>query len=211
MNLNQYLHSINTRYKSGISREHSYRGDLEELIRELVSGVEITNEPSNVTDCGNPDYVITKGKIPVGYIEAKDIGKDLNHKQYKEQFSRYRNALDNLIITDYTWFQFFQNGKLIHEIRIAEITAKGICPLTENFEQFTNLICEFCTFIGQTVKSPKKLAEMMAAKARLLQTILETAVTADETEKANSSLQDQYNSFKNILIHDLEPKGFATS
>jgi hypothetical protein len=43
-----------------------------------VPNVEITNEPANVTDCGNPDYVITKGKIPIGFIEAKDVGKDLN-------------------------------------------------------------------------------------------------------------------------------------
>jgi len=209
MNLNQYIETVNKRFTSGISREHAYRRDLEELIRELVSGVEITNEPSNVTDCGNPDYVITKGKIPVGYIEAKDAGKDLNHKQYKEQFTRYRKALDNLIITDYTWFQFFQNGELVHEIRIAEITDDGIRSLPENFEAFTNLIQDFCTFIGQTVKSPKKLAEMMAAKAKLLQNTLEKAVTADETEQANSSLQDQYRSFKSILIHDLDPKGFA--
>jgi len=209
MNLSQYVETLNKRYKSGISREHSYRRDLEELIRELVSGVEITNEPANVTNCGNPDYVITKGKIPIGYIEAKDVGKDLNHKQYKEQFSRYRKALDNLIITDYTWFLFFQNGELVHEIQIAKITDDGICSLPENFEQFTNLIGDFCAFIGQTVKSPKKLAEMMAAKARLLQTILEQAVSADETEQADSSLQDQYRSFKNILIHDLEPKEFA--
>ncbi|MEI7850395.1 MAG: type ISP restriction/modification enzyme [Kiritimatiellales bacterium] len=209
MNLSQYVDTVNKRYKSGISREHAYRRDLEELIRELVPGVEITNEPSNVTDCGNPDYVITKGKIPVGYIEAKDVGKDLNHKNYKEQFARYRKALDNLIITDYTWFQFFQNGELVHEIRIAEITGDTIRPLPENFEQFTNLTRDFCTFIGQTIKSPKKLAEMMAGKAKLLQNILEQAVTSDETTQANSSLQDQYNSFKNILIHDLEPKAFA--
>ena len=209
MNLSQYVETVNKRYKSGISREHAYRRDLEELIRELVAGVEITNEPSNVTDCGNPDYVITKGKIPVGYIEAKDVGKDLNHKNYKEQFARYRKALDNLIITDYTWFQFFQNGELVHEIRIAEIGENGIRPLPENFEQFTNLTRDFCTFIGQTIKSPKKLAEMMAGKAKLLQNILEQAVTSDEITQANSSLQDQYNSFKNILIHDLEPKAFA--
>lgn len=209
MNISQYVESVNKRYKSGISREHAYRRDLEELIRELAPGVEITNEPANVTDCGNPDYVITKGKIPVGYIEAKDVGKDLNHKNYKDQFARYRKALDNLIITDYTWFQFFQNGELVHEIRIAETGENGICPLPENFEQFTALIRDFCTFIGQTIKSPKKLAEMMAGKAKLLQNILEQAVTSDETTQANSSLQDQYNSFKNILIHDLEPKAFA--
>jgi len=84
MNVSQYLDTVNKRYQSGISREHSYRGDFENLFRALITNVEITNEPANVTDCGNPDYVITKGKIPIGYIEAKDIGKDLNSKSYKE-------------------------------------------------------------------------------------------------------------------------------
>jgi hypothetical protein len=32
--------------------------------------------------------VITRKKIPVGYIEAKDIGKDLKAAVYKEQFTR---------------------------------------------------------------------------------------------------------------------------
>ena len=209
MTIQEYLSNIDKRYKAGISREHSYRGDLETLIRELVKGVEITNEPANVTDCGNPDYVITKGKIPVGYIEAKDIGKDLNGKQYKEQFDRYKKALDNLMITDYIWFQFFQNGVLVHEIKIGEIENNRIRPLPENFIEFENLIQNFCTFIGQTIKSSKKLAEMMAAKARLLQDILERAVTSDEETQENTSLRGQYETFKNILIHDLNPKEFA--
>lgn len=209
MTIEQYIEKVSTRLKSGISREHSYRGDLEELIRELVSGVEITNEPANVTDCGNPDYVITKGKIPVGYIEAKDIGKDLNSKAYKEQFDRYKKALDNLIITDYVWFQFFQHGELVHEVRIGEIENDRVKPLAENYGKFENLIKNFCTHIGQTIKSSKKLAEMMAAKARLLQDILERAITSDEETQENTSLREQYKTFKNILIHDLTPKGFA--
>jgi hypothetical protein len=164
MTISDYINRLNTRYKSGISKEHAYRTDLENLIRELVSGIEITNEPANVTDCGNPDYVITRKKIPVGYIEAKDIGKDLNAAVFKEQFTRYRKALDNLIITDYLWFRFFRNGQLIHEIRIGEPDGKKINPLAENFEQFERLIKDFCAFVGQTIKSGKKLA----AKARLL-------------------------------------------
>ncbi|GAC1392864.1 MAG: hypothetical protein NVSMB46_09720 [Candidatus Saccharimonadales bacterium] len=32
-------------------------------------------------------------EIPVGYIEAKDIGIDINHKDYKEQFDRYKKLL----------------------------------------------------------------------------------------------------------------------
>ncbi|TSA26138.1 DNA methyltransferase [bacterium] len=204
-----YLATLNKRYKSGISSEHTYRGDLENLIRELSPQVEITNEPSHVTDCGNPDFVITKGKIPIGYIEAKDIDKDLNAKQYKEQFTRYKEALDNLIITNYTWFQFFLNGKLQHEIKIAEIDGNQIKPLPENFAQFENLIQYFCTYIGQTIKSSKKLAKMMASKARLLQNILTQAITSDEKTQENTQLKEQYGSFKKILIHDLQPKDFA--
>jgi len=209
MTIEEYLNIISKRYKSGISREHSYRGDLEALIRELVKGVEITNEPANVTDCGNPDYVITKGKIPIGYIEAKDIGKDLNGKHYKEQFTRYKKALDNLIITDYVWFQFFQNGDLVHEIRIGEIDKNSIKPIPDNFSKFETLIQNFCTFIGQTIKSSKKLAVMMAAKARLLEDILEKAITSDEETQDNTSLKEQYDTFKQLLIHDLKPKEFS--
>ncbi len=209
MKLPQYIETISKRYKSGISSEHSYRADLENLIRELVHGVAITNEPSKVTDCGNPDYVITKRLIPIGFIEAKDIGKDLNSKQYKEQFSRYKKALDNLIITDYLWFQFFQNGELVHEIRIGEIEGSTIESVAKNFDEFENLIKNFCTFVGQTIKSSKKLAGMMAAKARLLQVILDKAVSSDEETQENSTLKEQYESFKKILIHDLKPKEFA--
>ena len=135
--------------------------------------------------------------------------RDLNSKQYKEQFSRYKKALDNLIITDYLWFQFFQNGELVHEIRIGEIEENVVKSLAGNFNEFQDLIKNFCTFIGQTIKSPKKLAEMMAAKARLLETILERAVSSDEETQENSSLKGQYESFKQVLIHDLNPKGFA--
>ena len=124
-------------------------------------------------------------------------------------FTRYKDALDNLIITNYTWFQFYQNGKLQHEIRIAEIDGSKINPLPENFAEFENLIQNFCTFIGQTIKSSKKLAKMMASKARLLQNILTKAITSDEETQENTQLQEQYESFKKILIHDLKPKDFA--
>ena len=97
MNVTNYLGRIAKHYNSGLATEHTYRGDFAELINALVPNVHITNEPSNITNCGNPDYVITRNKIPVGFIEAKDLGKDLNSKQYKEQFGRYRKALAPII------------------------------------------------------------------------------------------------------------------
>ncbi len=204
-----YLAQLQKRLTSGHAKEHAYRADLEALLRALAPGVEVTNEPANVTDCGNPDFVLTRGKIPLGYIEAKDIGKDLDAKQYREQFDRYRKALDNLIITDYLCFRFYRYDKLVHEVRIGAPENGRIKPLPEQFDLFQNLIADFCSFEGQTIKSPQKLAELMAAKARLLQNILEQAATADEQSAANTELKAQLNAFKDILIHDITPRAFA--
>jgi len=55
------------------------------------------------------------------------------------------------------------------KIAIGEITDKGIRPQTENFSSFENFIKDFCTHIGQTIKSSKRLAEMMAGKDRKLE------------------------------------------
>ena len=210
MNINQYIQAVNSKYVSGIAREHAYRADLENLIKNIVPHIDVTNEPSNVTDCGNPDYVLTENNIPRGFIEAKDVGKDLNDKALnKNQFDRYRKALDNLIITDYLWFQFFENEELVHEIRIGEIQNGKVVPLTNNFSQFESLIKDFVEFVGVTIKSPQKLAKMMAGKARLLQDILEKAITSDEETLSSTELKGQYETFKNVLVHDLTPKGFS--
>ncbi|MBK9638873.1 MAG: hypothetical protein IPO63_14085 [Bacteroidetes bacterium] len=91
MTVTQYLEKINSRFKSGISTEHTYRGDLQSLLEALASDVQVTNEPSRIA-CGAPDYIITKKNIPVGYIEAKDIGVDLKSKSLKEQFDRYKSS-----------------------------------------------------------------------------------------------------------------------
>jgi hypothetical protein len=156
---------------------------------------------------------LTKKDIPVGFIEAKDIGdKDLEGAKKtgnKEQFDRYKASLNNLIFTDYLDFQLYREGQFVTKIAIGEVTEKGIKPIPENFYRFENLIKDFCTHIGQTIKSSKKLAEMMAGKARLLSEVIEKALTSDETHNEDSTLKDQMNAFKQILIHDITPKGFA--
>lgn len=216
-----YLAKLEQRYQSGQAREHAYRTDLETLIRSLEPNVSVTNEPSNVTDAGNVDFVISRqdsdnNLINIGFIEAKDIGKDLNSKQYDEQFTRYRNALDNLIITDYLWFRFYRDGKLTYEVHLGEVKDGNIVALTKNFQYFKNLLAEFCAYFGQKIKSSETLATLMAGRAKLLQDVLARALTSDENDtqdrkqqRADSKLRQQYRSFKKALIHDLTPASFA--
>ena len=212
MTIENYIDNINQRYKLGNATEHTFRGDLQQLIESLIPEVRATNEPKRQS-CGAPDYILTKKDIPVGFIEAKDIGdKDLEGKKKsvnKEQFDRYKASLDNLIFTDYIDFHLYNDGEFITKIAIAEITEKGIIALPQNFVTFENLIKDFCTHIGQNIKSSKKLAEMMAGKARLLSDVIEKALTSDETHNEDSTLKEQMTAFKSILIHDITPKGFA--
>ena len=212
MTIDQYIDNINKRYKLGNATEHTFRGDLQQLLESLVPEIRATNEPKRQS-CGAPDYILTKKEIPVGFIEAKDIGdKDLSGAKKtgnKEQFDRYKASLNNLIFTDYIDFHLYNDGVFITKIAIAEIQNGTIVPMPQNFANFTNLIKNFATHIGQTIKSSKKLAEMMAGKARLLSDVIEKALTSDETHNENSTLKDQMNAFKQILIHDITPKGFA--
>src|SRR5690554_4415041 len=212
MTIQNYIDNLNQRFQLGNATEHTYRGDLQQLIESIVPEVRATNEPKRQS-CGAPDYILTKKDIPVGFIEAKDIGdKDLEGKKKsinKEQFDRYKASLDNLIFTDYIDFHLYNDGEIITKIRIAEITDKGLVALPQNFERFNNLIKDFCTHIGQNIKSSKRLAEMMAGKARLLSDVIGKALTSDENNQEDSTLKEQMNAFKSILIHDITPKGFA--
>lgn len=207
--VSDYVSKVAARVKLGHSSEHTFRKDLEDLINNLAPEVMVTNEPSKVTDCGNPDFLISKKDIPIGFIEAKDVGKDLNSKLYKEQFERYKAALDNLIITDYLRFQFYVNGERVHEVCVGELVSGVVQPHDSEFERLAELLRDFCVYIGQTIRSAPRLAVLMAGKARLLENILHQALTSDEACDTNTDLRDQFNTFKSVLIHDLTPSDFA--
>ncbi|MFY9078641.1 N-6 DNA methylase [Aliarcobacter cryaerophilus] len=209
--LHNYIENINRLFVTGNAREHSYRGDLQDLLNKIIDDKDIvvTNEPARIVNVGAPDYSITKKDIPIGYIEAKDINKPLNSKDYTEQFDRYKNALDNLIITDYMDFWFYKSGELTNKIKIAKIEDNKIIAIEENFTLFINSIKSFTTQISQTITSPSKLAKMMAGKARLLQNVIERAIISEDESDANNSLREQLEVFKATLIHDITPESFA--
>ncbi len=207
-----YLSNANRLLQTGNAREHSYRGHLETLLNDIINDKDIivTNEPARIINVGAPDYSITKNNIPIGYIEAKDIDKPLESKEYKEQFDRYKNALPNLIITDYLDFWFYKNGVLAIKVSIAKIEVGVIIPLEENFNLFINNIKDFTAFKAQTITSPLNLAKLMAGKARLLEDVLEKAILSnDENNEADMSLKNQMEVFRANLIHDITPSQFA--
>ena len=216
MNIEQYIKAINEQFRTGIAREHSYRPMLQQLLDEQLPSFVVTNEPARI-DCGAPDFIISSKKTntPVFYIEAKDIDdRDLDgRKENKEQFSRYKKSLDHIIFTDYLDFHLYENGEWVKNVRLAEVHGDKICLCKERIDDFNALISHISTTRPATITSAKRLAEQMAAKARILSSTINNAFRlAEENEdayEANKQLQAQLDAFRQVLINDLTPEGFA--
>lgn len=213
-NLKLYIDELNKQYKTGIAREHSYRPALKDLLQSLLPGMVVTNEPAHF-ECGAPDYIIQREKnhLPVFFVEAKDVGDtDLdgrNKKQHKEQFDRYKQALDYIIFTDYLDFHLYEHGEFVDSVRIAETKGDKIVGIAEAEDKFVTMLQHLGSSAIQRITSAPRLAKLMAGKARLLANIIETAMNDETHSYENDNLQGQYMAFKDILIHELKKEDFA--
>ncbi|MBR2194727.1 MAG: N-6 DNA methylase [Salinivirgaceae bacterium] len=214
MNLKQYIADLNQQYRTGLAREHSYRPALKDLLQSLLPKMVVTNEPAHF-ECGAPDYIISREKdhLPVFFVEAKDVNDaDLdgrNKNGHKEQFDRYKQALDHIIFTDYLDFHLYEYGEFIDSVRVAEIKGNNIVGIDGAEEKFAGMIEHLATSAIQSITSASKLAKLMAAKARLLANIIDTAMNDEAETYENDNLQGQYTAFKDVLIQELTKSEFA--
>jgi predicted helicase len=207
LSISDFLTSITQTYNTGIAREHSYRPAIQQLINSLAETVMAINEPARVK-CGAPDFIVNVGEIAVGHIEAKDIDVDISALKGAnlDQRKRYTAALPNLIYTNGLDWDFYRDGDKVASVSIADFLM-GIQPKPEHFDVLENLLREFIEQRPQTINTPRDLAERMAGKAQLIKDVLSNTLQQDEDK--NTELADQYEAFKENLIHDITPEDFA--
>ena len=210
IDFNTYLKEIEKAFQSKLATEHTYRPFLKTFVESFGKDIEAINEPKRRT-FGAPDYVIRKREIPLGYIEAKDVGRDLDklNNTEKDQLKRYKDSLNNLIYTNYLDFRWYVRGDVVANITLAEFDALGnLQPKADAEIQLTNLIKEFLHKEVPTVATPKELAKRMASITRLIRQTIEKALE-DETASKENTLHEQFESFKKTLLPNLDEKGFA--
>ena len=209
--ISDYLNEVETELRSTRgATELSYRGALQTLLKSLLPDVPVTHEPKRVA-CGAPDYVLTRRNgLPLGYVEAKDLSARLDDDRHKEQFERYRKALENIIFTNYLEFQLWRGDKELMRVEIAALQENKIRRLPNNFDQFNELIKSFESHDAQTISSSQELARRMADKARLLALVVERALAGAGPQRASTQdLGGQLAVFREYLISDLSPREFA--
>ena len=206
--ISDFISSVISTHKTGKATEHSYRPALKTLFDALApTEIAATNEPKREA-CGAPDFILQRGDIAVGHVEAKDIFVDLRAMKdaNKNQKERYLKALPNLIYTNCLDWDFYRDGQLVASVTIAD-PVMGIHPNPQHFDTLENLLRDFISQKPQTITSPKDLAERMAGKAALIKDVLRAALTHDKD--LQSDLGGQFKAFKEHLIHDISPEDFA--
>ena len=169
-----YIKEVAGLAKSGVATEHTFRGALAALLDQLAVGLKAINEPKR-TQCGAPDYIVQdKTGLGVFYVEAKDLGdSDLDGKKRtgnKEQFDRYKAALDTIVFTDYLDFRLYRQGQFVGSVKIADWDGAGkVTGIAGAYDDLVKLIADAASSVPQKVDTSKRLAELMAGKARLLQ------------------------------------------
>ena len=74
----QYLQEIKKSVLKDDNTEMTLRTPLENFIRALNSDFDLTHEAKRIKKLGAPDFTAYRSSINIGYIEAKDLGKNLD-------------------------------------------------------------------------------------------------------------------------------------
>lgn len=218
--IQNYIDSVKAIYSTGETTEHSFRGALEVLLKAMLpkknknqQEMHIINEPKRKT-YGAPDIELRRGDIIVSFIETKDINdKDLrgrNDSGHREQFDRYKNAINTIAFTDYLEFVLFENGEEVLSSRIGKINNNEIIA-TDDVEQignFEKIIANLYNAKAEPIKSAKVLTKTLAAKAKLISYILLNAYQKNETNE-DKELHLKLAAFQKFLVHDMTKEQFV--
>jgi hypothetical protein len=206
-----YLDEIKKNLAHGDATEHTHRPALKKLLESVGQGIIATNEPTRIL-CGAPDFILTKGKIPLGHVETKDVGENLAAMEKGkppsgEQFGRYLDGLPNWILTDYLEFRWYVNGEHRMTVRLAELDGKKkLQPFSDGEKELANLLKAFLTQKLKTIGTAKDLAERMAGMTRIIRDLI---IKTFEHEVEKGFLHKWLAAFHETLIPDLEEKQFA--
>jgi hypothetical protein len=203
-----YLTNIGADYRHGIATEYTYRPALKILIETLLAGTEASNDPKHIA-CGAPDFVVEKGKVPLGYVETKDIGVDLDKVQKTDQMQRYLKALHNLILTDYLEFRWYVNGEKRLKVHIAEIGKNNrLVGNSQDIKILEQVFRDFYATEAPTVTTQKELATRLASVTHFIRDQIIAALNSGD-QSLQKALEERYNAFRELLLPALKPEEFA--
>jgi len=150
---------------------------------------------------------VRRGAVPLGYLETKDVGKNLEEEERSAQLKRYRAALSNLILTDYLEFRWYVAGERRAKVTLGHPEPDGkIKARKENIAAVRELLTQFMAHQAPSIGTAKALAVRMAGLARLIQ---EAALATLGRETETGTLKGLMDAFEKTLLPALTIAEFA--
>ena len=204
--VSSYVNEISSMYGSGVATEHSYRSTLEGLLKAFDESVQVINEPRHL-DFGAPDMVLQLAGQPIGYVECKDVRVALDAVENSPQLKRYRNACDNLILTNYREFRWYRGGEATGQsIAVARLTASGLQPQRRQYKGLSALLERFQRTSPADITSPEELARVMADLTREIADLINETLN---TPNRRSFLHKHKHDLEVELLPELDNGEFA--
>lgn len=196
-----YLRSIQKNLQKGSERTHY--PTLKNLLDNSTTGIDAAIEEKG-NKAGIPDFTVRRRELLIGYVEAKDVGLDLDQIEKTEQLQRYLESFTNLVLTNYLEFRWYLNGRR----RLKEILADrdGSQVQSKDTTRVAALLDQFLNYTGEVISSPEDLAKQMA---RLTKAIRFATVEALGLEAEDGELHQLKRGFSEVLLPNLNDPAFA--
>ncbi len=202
-----YLQTLQADLARGNASEHTHRLTLKTLLESLGERLTATNEPRQVTECGKPDMAVYQGPVLLGYVETKDVGINLDAEERGPQVKRYREALPNLILTDYLEFRWYVNGERRAVVSLGHVEKDGrVKTKKESLHAVGELLSQFLALKLPSIGTAKELALRMAKLAGLMHN---AALKTLEIEPDTGTLKGWLAAFEKTLVPNLSPEQFS--
>ena len=216
----QYIQDIQANLELGNSTEHTHRPALKTLLESAGAGITATNEPSRI-ECGAPDFSVARGRAPgqitLGYVEAKNVDLELEPIERDSdrtspatvngaQLRRYRKALPNLILTNYTEFRWYADGELRMTAELALRSGDSVSARNGGIERTDELMNAFLDRAPEPVASPADLARRMARITHMIRDVVQSSVAR---RRASQDVNDLYEAARERLVPSLTLNDFA--
>lgn len=196
--------------------EHTGRSALETLLNHFASEagqrIIVQHEPKREADKGAPDFKIMRQGMILGYVEAKEIGANLDKVLKSDQIKRYRTLSDNILVTDYLqWIWIDRERVKGREILAYPTDLEGRTPrvVPERAEAVAKLIAAFFSTAPQGIGRSEELALALAARSKLLRDYLGEELIRQEREHKKGRLYGLFQIFRDQIFHELTLKEFA--
>ena len=205
--LRAYRQALRQTHDSGQATEHSYRPAFKSLIEALGGdGVEAINEPTRI-EAGAPDFIVQRRGVPIGHIECKDIGENLDARRAERATQALPRSTPQPDPHRLSGVPLVRRGRAARDCSPRPIRQRRrVHGESGGGDAVRALLDTFFAADHATIDDPADLARRMAGKTRLLRDTIRRILEDDDEPAALGELLASY---REVLISDLGADEFA--